>query len=153
MALCLPRKRRATSLATRPRTLSVASTTNHSCTTSAGFALKVEVISYSLKVRFAQFSFFSLSEFSPKTTMVRVLFYGRCSSSESLLGRITYKIKLRHADAAEPLNRCEALHYMRNMEKGEICPNGCKRAAAVYFGRLWLPSHSGWLAVALHPQK
>src|SRR5438552_9205726 len=41
MALCLPRKRRATSLATRPRTLSVASITNHSCVTSAGLALKV----------------------------------------------------------------------------------------------------------------
>ena len=41
MALCLPRKRRATSLATRPRTLSVASITNHSCVTSAGFALNV----------------------------------------------------------------------------------------------------------------
>src|SRR5712675_1515198 len=41
MGLCLPRRRRATSLATRPRTLSVASITNHSCTTSAGLALKV----------------------------------------------------------------------------------------------------------------
>src|SRR5574341_2443172 len=41
MALCLPRRRRATSLATLPRTLSVASITNHSCFTSAGFALKV----------------------------------------------------------------------------------------------------------------
>ena len=41
MALCLPRKRRAASLATRPSTLSVASITNHSCTTSAGLALKV----------------------------------------------------------------------------------------------------------------
>src|SRR5690606_23849497 len=41
MALCLPRRRRATSLATRPSTLSVASITNHSCTTSAGLALKV----------------------------------------------------------------------------------------------------------------
>src|SRR5574340_283714 len=30
MALCLPRKRSATSLATRPSTLSVASSTNHS---------------------------------------------------------------------------------------------------------------------------
>ena len=41
MALCLPRKRSATSLATRPSTLSVASITNHSCFTSAGLALKV----------------------------------------------------------------------------------------------------------------
>jgi hypothetical protein len=41
MALCLPRKRSATSLATRPSTLSVASITNHSCVTSAGLALKV----------------------------------------------------------------------------------------------------------------
>ena len=40
-----------------------------------------------------------------------------------------------------------------NMDKGEICPHGCKLAASVYFGRLWLPSHRGWLAVALHPQK
>src|SRR5512147_2645382 len=45
MALCLPRRRRATSLATRPRTLSVASITNHSCVTSAGLALKVFMIS------------------------------------------------------------------------------------------------------------
>ena len=41
MALCLPRSRSATSLATRPSTLSVASSTNHSCFTSAGLALKV----------------------------------------------------------------------------------------------------------------
>lgn len=41
MALCLPRKRSATSLATRPSTLSVASITSHSCFTSAGLALKV----------------------------------------------------------------------------------------------------------------
>src|SRR4051812_20090634 len=41
MALCLPRKRSATSLATRPSTLSVASITYHSCFTSAGLALKV----------------------------------------------------------------------------------------------------------------
>src|ERR1700749_2783492 len=41
MGLCLPRSRSATSLATRPSTLSVASITNHSCTTSAGLALKV----------------------------------------------------------------------------------------------------------------
>src|SRR5450755_9810 len=41
MGLCLPRRRRATSLATLPKTLSVASITNHSCVTSAGFALKV----------------------------------------------------------------------------------------------------------------
>src|SRR5688572_23031936 len=41
MALCLPRRRRATSLATLPKTLSVASITNHSCVTSAGLALKV----------------------------------------------------------------------------------------------------------------
>jgi hypothetical protein len=41
MALCLPRSRSATSLATRPSTLSVASITNHSCVTSAGLALKV----------------------------------------------------------------------------------------------------------------
>src|SRR6187551_3550604 len=40
MALCLPRSRRAASLATRPSTLSVASITNHSCFTSAGLALK-----------------------------------------------------------------------------------------------------------------
>src|SRR5688572_1435674 len=44
MALCLPRRRRAASLATRPSTLSVASITNHSCFTSAGFALTVVVI-------------------------------------------------------------------------------------------------------------
>src|SRR3569832_851420 len=43
MALCLPRKRRAASLATRPSTLSVASITNHSCVTSAGFALNVGI--------------------------------------------------------------------------------------------------------------
>src|SRR5436190_11700883 len=41
MALCLPRRRRATSLATLPKTLSVASITNHSCVTSAALALKV----------------------------------------------------------------------------------------------------------------
>src|SRR6185369_2236813 len=44
MALCLPRSRRAASLATRPSTLSVASITNHSCFTSAGLALTVVVI-------------------------------------------------------------------------------------------------------------
>src|SRR5437016_43697 len=43
MALCLPRRRSATSLATRPSTLSVASITNHSCCTSAGFALNVDM--------------------------------------------------------------------------------------------------------------
>src|ERR1700712_5354841 len=48
MALCLPRKRRATSLATLPRTLSVASITNHSCVTSAGLALKVFMGMYEL---------------------------------------------------------------------------------------------------------
>lgn len=48
MGLCLPRRRRATSLATRPRTLSVASITNHSCFTSAGLALKVFMVSQSL---------------------------------------------------------------------------------------------------------
>src|SRR5512133_4158864 len=47
MALCLPRKRRAASLATRPSTLSVASITNHSCFTSAGFALNVVMRSLS----------------------------------------------------------------------------------------------------------
>src|SRR5438128_83237 len=45
MALCLPRRRRATSLATLPRTLSVASITYHSCVTSAGLALKLVMMS------------------------------------------------------------------------------------------------------------
>src|SRR4029079_8345961 len=44
MALCLPRRRRATSLATLPKTLSVASITNHSCVTSAALALKVFMV-------------------------------------------------------------------------------------------------------------
>ena len=48
MALCLPRKRRAASLATRPSTLSVASITNHSCFTSAGLALKVFMGSFQI---------------------------------------------------------------------------------------------------------
>src|SRR5659263_165770 len=68
MALCLPRKRRATSLATRPRTLSVASITNHSCVTSAGLALKV----------FMSFSYLR--------RVCWVLFHGRRSSDENLLG-------------------------------------------------------------------
>src|SRR5688572_6024338 len=67
MALCLPRKRRATSLATRPRTLSVASITNHSCVTSAGFALNVFMSLFRVKVW-------------------RVLFRGRRSSDGNLLG-------------------------------------------------------------------
>src|SRR5215217_1770762 len=69
MALCLPRKRRATSLATRPRTLSVASITNHSCVTSAGLALNVLVMSFSLQKR-----------------VWRALFHGRRSSDGNLLG-------------------------------------------------------------------
>src|ERR1035437_2559772 len=71
MALCLPRKRRATSLATRPRTLSVASITNHSCTTSADFALKVLVMSFLFSKR-----------------VCRALFHGRRSSDGNLLGGI-----------------------------------------------------------------
>src|SRR6218665_897868 len=43
MGLCLPRKGRENSRATSPRTLSVASITNHSCTTSAGLALIVDM--------------------------------------------------------------------------------------------------------------
>jgi hypothetical protein len=70
MALCLPRKRRATSLATRPRTLSVASITNHSCTTSAGFALKVDM------------------RFLFKQRVWRALFHGRRSSGGNLLGGV-----------------------------------------------------------------
>src|SRR5665647_1233682 len=69
MALCLPRKRRATSLATRPRTLLVASTTNHSCTTSADLALKVLVMSFLFSKR-----------------VCRALFHGRRSSDGNLLG-------------------------------------------------------------------
>src|SRR5659263_196011 len=68
MALWLPRERRATSLATRPRTLSVASITNHSCTTSAGFALKVDM------------------RFLFKRRVCRALFHGRRSSDGNLLG-------------------------------------------------------------------
>src|SRR5690606_6833807 len=76
MALCLPRKRWATSLATLPSTLSVASITNHSCTTSAGFALKV-VMSFLRKEG------------------LQALFHGRCSSwKRSLLGGVH---GLRHA--------------------------------------------------------
>ena len=55
MALCLPRKRSAASLATRPSTLSVASITNHSCFTSAGFALNVDIF-LSLSGLFGPFS-------------------------------------------------------------------------------------------------
>src|SRR5690606_17968263 len=39
--LCLPRRRRATSVATRPRTLSAASMTNHSRLIVLGLATKV----------------------------------------------------------------------------------------------------------------
>ena len=42
--LCLPRRRCATSAATRPRTLSSASMTNHSRFTSWGFAEKVFMV-------------------------------------------------------------------------------------------------------------
>src|ERR1700745_3605815 len=66
MALCLPRKRRAASLATRPSTLSVASITNHSCVTSAGFALNVFMIT--------------------SRVGLRVLFHGRRPSAGDLLG-------------------------------------------------------------------
>src|SRR3954462_14070117 len=67
MALCLPRSRRAASLATRPSTLSVASITNHSCFTSAGLALTVVVIRLS-------------------SLVWRALFLGRCPSGGDLLG-------------------------------------------------------------------
>src|SRR5205085_2910459 len=67
MALCLPRSRRAASLATRPSTLSVASITNHSCFTSAGLALTVVVIRLS-------------------SLVWRALFHGRCPSGGDLLG-------------------------------------------------------------------
>src|SRR5206468_9435205 len=81
MALCLPRKRSATSLATRPSTLSVASITNHSCFTSAGLALTVVVIRLS-------------------STVWRVLFLGRCPSGGDLLGGV-------YCFAAGPMERCE----------------------------------------------
>jgi hypothetical protein len=67
MALCLPRKRRATSLATRPSTLSVASITNHSCVTSAGLALNVFMSLFFRKM------------------VWRALFHGRCSSRRESL--------------------------------------------------------------------
>src|SRR5574337_1704217 len=84
MALCLPRRRRATSLATRPSTLSVASITNHSCTTSAGFALKV-VMSFSFEEG------------------LTVLFHGRCSSGESLLGGLHASPRDQKSLQSQPL--------------------------------------------------
>src|SRR6478735_8703757 len=89
MALCLPRKRRATSLATRPRTLSVASITNHSCVTSAGLALNVLVMSF-------------LFEEGLAGPFPRSAFLWR----ESL--------RWFHSFAAGPQKRCEALHYTKN---------------------------------------
>src|SRR5659263_29351 len=83
MALCLPRKRRATSLATRPRTLSVASITNHSCTTSAALALKVLVMSFLLE------------------RVCRALFHGRRSSDGNLLGGVQASPR-SHKSAAKP---------------------------------------------------
>ena len=83
MALCLPRKRRATSLATRPRTLSVASITNHSCTTSAALALKVLVMSFLLG------------------RVCRALFHGRRSSDGNLLGGVQASPR-SHKSAAKP---------------------------------------------------
>src|ERR1700741_1800625 len=88
MALCLPRKRRATSLATRPRTLSVASITNHSFFTSAGLALNVDM------------------RFPSRKVVWRALFHGRCSSGGNLLGGSLIL-------AAGPLVRCEAHHYTK----------------------------------------
>src|SRR3990167_6434354 len=92
MALCLPRKRRATSLATRPRTLSVASITNHSCFTSAGLALNVVVMSFLLIEGFGGL------HVSPRTL---ALFHGLFFSDGRLLGGVWCFV-------AEPLNRCEA---------------------------------------------
>jgi len=94
MALCLPRKRRATSLATRPRTLSVASITNHSCTTSAGFALKVDM------------------SFLFEKKVWRALFHGRRSSNGNLLGGVS-------SFPAEPQRRWEALHYTKDAYDGQ----------------------------------
>src|SRR5205085_12222505 len=73
MALCLPRSRRAASLATRPSTLSVASITNHSCFTSAGLALTVVVIRLS-------------------SLVWRALFHGRCPSGGDLLGGLYFSV-------------------------------------------------------------
>src|SRR5215213_2272842 len=78
MALCLPRRRRAASLATRPRTKSVASITNHSCFTSAGLALTVVVMKTLLSRKFGGSHRGGNHE--------RLLFHGRCSSDENLLG-------------------------------------------------------------------
>src|SRR5512133_1918084 len=106
MALCLPRKRRATSLATRPRTLSVASITNHSCTTSAALALKVLVMSFLLE------------------KVCRALFHGRRSSDGNLLGGVQASPR-SHKSAAKP----------NIIEDSGQCPvsstaAGCGRVAA-----------------------
>src|ERR1700740_1876589 len=96
MALCLPRKRRATSLASRPRPLAVASITNHSCVTSAGLALNVLVMSFSLEKR-----------------VWRALFHGRRSSGGNLLGGF-------EVFAAGLQKRCEARDYMKKRPNGQF---------------------------------
>src|SRR5688572_16825797 len=98
MALCLPRKRRATSLATRPRTLSVASITNHSCVTSAGLALNVLVMSFSLEKR-----------------VWRALFHGRRSSDGNLLGGFHAPWRPGYMPSPRGYKkRCEARDYTKN---------------------------------------
>ena len=69
MALCLPRKRRATSLATRPRTLLVASITNHSLHNLSGLCAES-----------------SSHEFLFSRGVCKGPFHGRCFSEGSLLG-------------------------------------------------------------------
>jgi hypothetical protein len=68
----------------------VASITNHSCTTSAGFALNVDIV------------------FPLKDELVcRVLFHGRRSSFENLLGGECKLGQAKPASAAEPLGATE----------------------------------------------
>ena len=124
MALCLPRKRRATSLATRPRTLSVASITNHSCTTSAGFALKVDM-RFFFKRRFV--GFFSTVGFP----LMGSLRWGFVSATDRT-----------NTFAAEPHMRCEAFHYTKlacfqqAFDLGSCCMAGNKKFLAALAARL-----------------
>lgn len=53
--LCLPRRRLATSAATRPKTLSWASMTNHSRFTSWGFAEKVFIVEIQIDIESCKF--------------------------------------------------------------------------------------------------
>src|SRR5690554_885902 len=103
MALCLPRSRRATSLATRPRTLSVASITNHSCFTSAGLALNVLVMS-----------------FLCKELVWLALFHGRTFSAGRLLGGMT-------CSAAGPKNAAKLSIVRKITGTSQVLPIPCCR--------------------------